>query len=870
MAPDGSDLADTALSAAQSEDHRPARGERQVDLAAVPDAAQPIVMAQPTPGEPADVDQNAISSIRFAADLRGADIRVDGGTIVVTLPDGNVVLIAGEAAKKFLAGGTATFDQFLSAAAGDITQIAPAGGDDSGSGFRPAGEVPAFASLSAAGVLAATDLHYRGPEAFQRLAGASEDPNDSPIADADRALVVAEDSGNTTLSVAAPTDMDGDDLTITVTSVPDAAIGRIYLSDGITAVASGAILTEAQLTTLLFRPEPNANGAAGTFSYQVDDGSGGSTSQTISLAVTPVNDPPTAGDDAYATDEDVPLGVPAVTGLLLGDSDIDGDGLTVTGFTQPLNGTVVIAPDGSFTYNPDPNYNGTDTFTYTVSDGNGGSATGTVTITVNPVNDPPVANADGYSVAEDVVLIVPAVLGVGANDSDVEGDTLTFAVDTAPANGAVTLNPDGSFSYLPNPDFNGTDSFTYIASDGNGGTATATVTIDVGPVNDPPSAADDGYNVTEDVALVVPSFLGVLANDSDVDGDSLTAVVVTGASNGTVSLNADGSFVYTPDANFSGTDSFVYQVSDGNGGTDSATVVLNVSALNTTPVATDDAFATDEDSPLTVPAGSGVLANDSDGDGDGLFVTGVTGGPANGSVVMNADGSFTYTPDADFNGTDSFSYAISDGRGGTDTATVTVTVDPVNDVPVAQDDPVVTVESLPSAPTNIVLVLDRSGSMSADPGVPGFSTRFQLAQEAIRQMLDAYDDFGPVNVLVVDFSSNAGTSGWLVGTDAVTQTNAYIGSLAPGGATNYTAPINLVEVTYPSCCRYSPRLCCRACCRSALEPRGRRPPGACVPEYVEFSLSRGSFSVEAADSGDRREASDELMLSGERASETWV
>jgi VCBS repeat-containing protein len=797
MAPDGTDLEETGPSAAQSENRQPARGEHQVDLAAVPDAAPLIVTVPPTPGEPADVDQSAVSSIRLAADLRGADIRVAGGTIVVTLPDGRVVLIAGEAAKKFLAGGAATFDQFLSAAAGDITQVAPAGGDDSGSGFRPAGEVPAFASLSAAGALAATDLHYRGPEAVRRLAGADEDPNDSPVADADRALVVTEDSGNTALSVAAPTDMDGDSLTITVTSVPDAAIGRLYLSDGITVVANGAVLTVAQLTSLLFRPEPNANGTAGAFSYQLTDGRGGSTSQTISLAVTPVNDPPAAGDDVYATDEDVPLGVPAVTGLLLGDSDIDGDALTVTGFTQPLNGTVVVLADGSFTYNPNPDYNGTDTFTYTISDGNGGSATGTVTVAVNPVNDPPVAVADGYAVAEDGALIVPSALGVGANDSDVEGDTLIFAVDTSPANGAVTLDADGSFSYAPNAGFNGTDSFTYTASDGNGGTATATVTIDVVPVNDPPSAADDGYNVTEDQALVLPAFLGVLANDNDADGDPLTAAVVTGASNGTVTLNPDGSFVYTPDTNFSGTDSFVYQVSDGNGGTDSATVVLNVSALNTTPVAADDAFATDEDSPLTVPAGGGVLANDSDGDGDGVFVTGVTSGPANGSVAMNADGSFTYTPDADFNGTDSFSYAIGDGRGGTDTATVTVTVDPVNDVPVAQDDPVVTVESLPSAPTNIVLVLDRSGSMSADPGVPGFATRFQLAQEAIRQMLDAYDDFGPVNVLVVDFSSNAGTSGWLVGTDAVTQANAYLGSLSPSGGTNYTAPINLVEATYP-------------------------------------------------------------------------
>jgi VCBS repeat-containing protein len=767
---------------------------------ALPESTTPLLILRPAPGERVEVDLDTTPSIRLALDLTGADIHVEGDKIVITLPDGGVVVLTSVLPQHFLAGEPVTLDQFLSAAAGggEATPIAPTTVDNSGSGFSPSGAVPEFASsLAAAGVLAATDLHYKGPETVTRLEGTETRGNDAPIADADRTLVVAEDSGNSALSIPPPADSNGDFLTIAVTGVPDPAIGTIYLADGVTPVTLGSSLTEAQLDGLLFRPAPNANGAAGSFSYTVDDGQGGSTSQTITLDVMPVNDGPVAADDAYATNEDVSLGMPAVTGVLLGDSDLEGDALSVAGYTQPSNGTVVVAADGSFSYVPDADYNGTDTFTYTISDGNGGTATATVTITVNPVNDAPLANPDAYNATEDATLIIPALAGVGANDGDPEGDSLTFAVAAPPAHGAVTLNPDGSFSYVPDPDFNGTDSFTYLASDGNGGTATATATITVAPANDAPVAADDAYNVTEDVPLALPAFLGVLANDSDIDGDTLSAAVVTGPAHGTLSLNPDGSFLYTPDANFNGADSFVYQVSDGQGGSDSATVLLNVSASNMTPAAADDAFTTDEDTPLTIPAAGGVLANDTDGDGDGLFVTGVAAGPAHGSVVMNADGSFTYTPDPDYNGTDSFSYAVADGRGGSDTATVTLTINPVNDVPVAQDDPVVTIESLPSAPTNIVLVLDRSGSMANSPGVAGFATRFELAQEAIHQMLDAYQAYGPLNILVVDFSSNAATSGWMVGADSVTQADSYIGSLTPNGATNYTAPINLLEMTYP-------------------------------------------------------------------------
>ena len=178
--------------------------------------------------------------------------------------------------------------------------------------------------------------------------------------------------------------------------------------------------------------------------------------------------------------------------------------------------------------------------------------------------------------------------------------------------------------------------------------------------------------------LTVPA-PGVLANDSDPDGDPLTAVLVTGPSHGSLTLNANGSFSYTPAADFAGSDSFTYRASDGTLTSNVATVTISVTAANDTPAGAADAYTTAEDTVLTVPA-PGVLGNDSDPDGDPLTAVLVTG-PSHGSLTLNANGSFSYTPAADFAGSDSFSYRASDGTVSSSPATVTITVTPVNDAP---------------------------------------------------------------------------------------------------------------------------------------------------------------------------------------------
>jgi CshA-type fibril repeat protein len=336
--------------------------------------------------------------------------------------------------------------------------------------------------------------------------------------------------------------------------------------------------------------------------------------------------------------------------VLGNDSDADGDPLTVTGVSQGANGTVILNADGTVIYRPNPNFNGTDSFTYTISDGRGGLATARVAVTVSPVNDPPVARDDLVPATEDNA----ATINVRGNDGDADGDPLTITAVTQPASGRVAINLDGTVTYTPNPGFVGTDTFTYTITDSNGGTSTARVTLEVGPVNDAPVARNDFVTAREDQ----PVTIAVLGNDGDPDADPLTITAVAQPTHGTVTVNPDGTVTYTPNPNFNGIDTFTYTVSDVQGGTSTAAVTVTVGAVNDTPVAVNDPATTSEGSPVTVD----VRANDSDPDGDPLTIIAVTQG-ANGTVVVNPDGTVTYTPNPDFNGTDVFTYTVADGNG---------------------------------------------------------------------------------------------------------------------------------------------------------------------------------------------------------------
>ena len=301
------------------------------------------------------------------------------------------------------------------------------------------------------------------------------------------------------------------------------------------------------------------------------------------------------------------------------------------------------------------------------------------------VNSAPVAHPDAYSVDEDQ-LLMEAAPGVLGNDSDAEGDAMRAVLDTGPSFGTLfALNLDGSFRYEPNPNYNGPDRFSYHTTDGYCDSDSVIVDITVDPVNDRPVAHPDDFATPEDVTLVVVA-PGILDNDTDVEGDTLTPEVRVDPAHGTLTaFGVDGSFMYEPDADFNGTDSFGYRVSDGVLNSALARVTIEVGAINDAPIAVPDEYRVLEDETLTIVA-PGVLGNDTDVDGDELMAY-LDVAPADGDLTtFRRNGSFVYEPDANFNGTDYFGYHANDGTVNSNMARVTIIVIPVNDVPVAVGD----------------------------------------------------------------------------------------------------------------------------------------------------------------------------------------
>jgi large repetitive protein len=470
--------------------------------------------------------------------------------------------------------------------------------------------------------------------------------------------------------------------------------GNVWTLVGVDGGASNGTVTMNPDGSYTYTPDANFNGTD-VFTYRVCDVDGDCDTATVTITINPVNDVPVAVNDTNTTNEDTP-----VSGTSQTNDTPSGDGgnvWTLVGVDGgAANGTVTMNPDGSYTYTPDANFNGTDVFTYRVCDIDGDCDTATVTITINPVNDVPVAVNDTNTTNEDT-----PVSGTSQTNDTPSGDggnvwTLV-GVDGGAANGTVTMNPDGSYTYTPDANFNGTDVFTYRVCDIDGDCDTATVTITINPVNDVPVAVNDTNTTNEDTPVSGTS----QTNDTPSgDGGNVWTLVGVdgGAANGTVTMNPDGSYTYTPDANFNGTDVFTYRVCDIDGDCDTATVTITINPVNDVPVAVNDTNTTNEDTPVS---GTSQTNDTPSGDGGNVWtLVGVDGGAANGTVTMNPDGSYTYTPDANFNGTDVFTYRVCDVDGDCDTATVTITINPVNDVPVAVNDTNTTNEDTPVSGTS--------------------------------------------------------------------------------------------------------------------------------------------------------------------------
>lgn len=410
----------------------------------------------------------------------------------------------------------------------------------------------------------------------------------------------------------------------------------------------------------IYTPHSNFNGSD-NFTVRVTDDDGNFETQVISITVNAVNDAPVANTTSFSTNEDTQH-----NGTLSG-SDIDGGGFTFALDTPAAHGTATVNPDGSFSYLPSANFHGSDSFTFVVNDGTVISVPALVTITINAVSDLN-ANGDTFTIDEDT----PLSNSVATNDSTTSGGSLAYALGIQATNGTAVVNANGTFTYTPNANFNGSDSFTYTVTDANAGeAATRTVSITINAVADL-TATNDNFTTDEDTPLSD----SVATNDSTTSGGALVYSLAGQASHGAAAVNANGTFTYTPTANFHGADSFTYTVIDATANEQATrTVSIIVNSINDTPVANASNVFTSEDTPL-----NGTLTG-SDIDGDTLTFTVGSVTPSHGGVVVNPGGTFTYTPTANYNGTDTFSFKVNDGTAGSAEATVTVNISSVNDAP---------------------------------------------------------------------------------------------------------------------------------------------------------------------------------------------
>jgi len=432
---------------------------------------------------------------------------------------------------------------------------------------------------------------------------------------------------------------------------------------------------------LTYTPNTGYTGAD-TFTFQVSDGAATSASATVSLFLTPgSNLPPVAFNLTASIAEEVP------TLLILNATDPNGDALVYT-ITPPAHGTL-SGSGPNVTYTSAINYNGPDSFTFTVNDGLINSNTATVTITVTPVNDAPILNNQSVTTPENTAL------GITLTGSDVDGDLLSYSVGAAPTHGTLSGSAP-NLIYTPAPTYNGSDSFTFSANDGSVNSTFGTVFILVTGVNNQPVASAQNVSLLEDESL------GITLTASDIDLDGLSYSIVLPPSHGTLS-GTPPNLNYTPALNYNGLDNFTFKVNDGSVDSSPATVSLTVTPVNDPPSVDSQSATTAED------VAKMLTLTSADIDGGDVLTYFIVSGPSHGTLTGTGAG-ITYTPTTNYNGFDSFTFKVNDGTADSNVGTVSLTVTPVSDPPVAIDlsgTPITTLENLPKVIT--LLATDPDG-----------------------------------------------------------------------------------------------------------------------------------------------------------------
>ncbi|CAE6906039.1 COG2931 RTX toxins and related Ca2 -binding proteins [Vibrio sp. B1ASS3] len=536
-------------------------------------------------------------------------------------------------------------------------EFAPAAGESNGSSLQASGTVERTAAeLLADTVFETTGLAALGfsetqslslTELYLSLSNPSQAVTPiAPVAEDDN-IQTDEDVSITIDVLVNDDDEDSDSLTIDSATVPEEQ-GSVVIVDG----------------ELVFTPAEDFNGEA-TITYVVTDGEL-TDEATVSVTVNPVNDAPVANDDSTATDEDTPVTID----VLLNDTDVDGDTLTIVNASVPAEQGTVEIVDGKLVFTPAEHFNGEATISYTVSDGTLEDEA-EVSVTVNPVNDAPIASDDSTTTDEDT----PVTIDVLLNDTDVDGDTLTIVNASVPAEQGTVEIVDGKLVFTPAENFNGEATISYTVSDGTLEDE-AEVSVTVNPLNDAPTTENviPPQVLQEDFAEYTIN-LNEAFGDVD-DADSELTFAVSGNCNIQVSI-VDGIATITPTADWNGSEELTFTATDPDGESVSQTVDFTVNAV--ADIVADSADIV-EDTPTILD----VLDNDSFGGQSPVVSVEAGNSPENGSVVVNNDGTITYTPNQDYNGADKFTYTVTSG-GVTETTTVTLNVTPVNDKPLNED-----------------------------------------------------------------------------------------------------------------------------------------------------------------------------------------
>jgi hypothetical protein len=433
----------------------------------------------------------------------------------------------------------------------------------------------------------------------------------------------------------------------------------------------------------IYRPNADVNGRD-TFTYRVSDGTQSSGVATATITVFAQNDAPRATPDQYQGQIGQPLSIPAANGILANDSDVDGDALSVALIDAPLSGQILANADGSFVYTPFAGFSGTDRFRYAATDGQARDIAEVTIVIASGGNRAPIARGEEFAIAEDTVLSSATVGALTANDNDPDGDPLSVILTQEPRNGALRL--DGAeFEYRPRADFAGSDAFAYRVTDGALSSAEVTVAIRVNPVNDAPIANEDLYTTARARSLSVPASNGVLANDSDIEGDSMTASLASAPKQGSVVLASDGSFTYVPNGSFTGRDEFTYQLSDGTAQATGRVGIDVTLSGNRRPIANGEQYMIPEDSVLDTRQTESLLANDSDPEGSPLTWI-MLNPPARGTLEQLSGGHVRYLPQRDDNSEVTLSYTVSDGELSAVPVQLSIMLSPRPDPPLAQAD----------------------------------------------------------------------------------------------------------------------------------------------------------------------------------------